>query len=87
MTAANIQLYSANPAENALIEAVMLHYEGQPPRSLCVERDWDENDVQRGARPYNRVRCVEVYDGKAWADAGMPKDFSPFKCGIRMEAW
>lgn len=87
MVAENTGRYSANPAENTLVIKVMEFYRWNPPRHLCMERDWDENDVQRGARPYSRVRCVDIYDGAAWVDAGMPKNYTPFKCGIRMEAW
>lgn len=79
--------FSANPAENDLIEELMAGYGGNLPRSLSMERDWDENDGQIAARPYSRVRSLEVYDGRAWVDAGMPKDYSSFRCGIRMEAW
>lgn len=87
MAAVNSGKYSADHAENALIVNVMEFYRWDPPRYLSMERDWDENDGQIAARPYSRVRSVEVYDGRAWVDAGMPKDYSPFRCGIRMEAW
>lgn len=85
--AANSGRFSANPAEDALIEELMGTYGGRPPRCLSMEREWDENDEQIAARPYSRVRSVEVYDGKAWADAGMPSDYSSFKFGTRMERW
>jgi len=78
--------YSIVPEENQLIEELMASYKGNLPRSFAIERDWDE-DLQCGSRPYSRVRSVDIYDGAAWVEAGMPKDFTRFQCGTRMEAW
>lgn len=81
--------YSQDVEEDRLISDLMRSYRHGPmPRSLCIERDWDEKqDVIRSARPYSRVRSVKVYDAQAWVAAGMPRNYEPFAAGIRMEAW
>ena len=84
MVAMNTGRYSANPAENALIEALMASYDGRPPRSLCVERDWDEDDNQVGARPYTRITLEPMIDAFRWFEDDCPKDLRPY---ITHHAW